>query len=131
MKKEMLGFLRQDDTPSHLIERLLDLKTTRASAGDRLGKVVKDLTVVGRIFSGHEKRQKKANRPGLTKGAQYLENLCRFDVESVLKPVNEDISKVEAEIAKWKASSRERLRDRLIALFIEIDDGAVYQQAQK
>ena len=72
LRKEMLGFLMQNDTPTHLLERLMDLKTTRASAGDRLGKVVQDLTVVGRIFNGYEKRQKKAYRPGLTKGAQYL-----------------------------------------------------------
>jgi hypothetical protein len=34
LKKEMLGFLMQDDTPTHLLERLMDLKSTRASAGD-------------------------------------------------------------------------------------------------
>ncbi len=48
-----------------------------------------------------------------------------------MKPVEEDISKVEAEIAKWKESSRERLRDRLAGLFIEIDDGAVCEKAAK
>lgn len=48
-----------------------------------------------------------------------------------MKPVDEDISKAEAEIAKWKESSRERLRDRLAGLFIEIEDGVVCEKAAK
>ncbi len=66
LKQAMLGFLKHDDTPRHLLERLADLRSTKASAGDRLVKVVKDLAVVGKILSGHDKRQRKANRPGLT-----------------------------------------------------------------
>ena len=72
LKQEMMRFLKQDDVPRHLLERLADLRSTKASAGDRLGQVLKDLAVVGRLFKGHDKRQRKKKQPGLTKGSQYF-----------------------------------------------------------
>jgi hypothetical protein len=49
----------------------------------------------------------------------------------VLRAADEDIAAVEAEIAKWKASSRERLKVRLADLFDEIEDGTICEKASK
>ena len=125
----MLGFLSQDDTPAHLMVTYNELKELKSLVTDRFAKVKKDLNAVKRIFARYDERQLKCKRAPLKKEAHLFEALCVFDPTQIDDLLTEELNAVEAEIAKSKAGARERLREQLAALVVEIDDGRVCELA--
>ena len=123
VKQAMLDYLRQDDTPASLRVTQTELKQLQATAGDRLARVVKELTVLKRFFSRYDERQRKGKRRTLKKGAQFFEALCAFDSKPLLDQVAEELAEVDLEIAKHQAGARERLTERLAEAIVDIDGG--------
>ena len=63
----------------------------------------------------------------LNKGAVFFQNLCTFDSYELKKELDDEIAFVEAQIAKSKAGSIERQRQKLAELIQEVDNGKIWE----
>ncbi len=72
MDKACREFLDEEDTSMDFIQDLKKLKSLKSNVGDRIAKVMKELSFVRNLFKNHEQRQKDKNRRPLKKGASFF-----------------------------------------------------------
>ncbi len=57
--------------------------------------------------------------------------MCCFDPSKLKKTIDDEIEIVEAQIAEAKASSKERNREKLAELMLELEDGKILELGAK
>lgn len=108
LKQAINDFLNNNEAAAPLIETETAVNATTKVAKESLKRVQEELNNIKSILAKHNERQQQANRPGLSKGAEFFEALCKFDATKLIAALNHEDVIANAAVTLFKADCRKR-----------------------
>ena len=111
---------RSDELPEGLSKTMDALLHMKGIVGERLAGIKKELVAIAGVIKEHDEEQRKRNGLPLQKGAAFFEALLKFDAETVLAAIAEEIEAARVTLDAARAKRAEEVQLSCIPIVDEL-----------